>query len=584
MSYVQKQGLKWALGALNEFRGAVQVRPRQNLFRFFLLKALGVRQEKVAEAREIGTPDFRAATARFLEVTFDGDPTAARTGGASLYFNPFTFEYPHAAGGSDFAVGTMWTRCETWRKNGFIDFKEAGGKRRIVFQPDYVAKLKKSLGGKRIPAVALAAFFFRRPEDSEIEAATVATTADLGRLLEETFSLTPEETRELFDFESPDAKLEIFGTAPQSRVEVLDLLADIAPLPSNDGGDDALGGDKGTPSVGVKWKEVDLEKSEPCGLLGLGDAFRQAVAALRSGRNVIFIGPPGTGKTELAICLCQSLGAEYDLVTATSDWTTYDTIGAYMPDPEKGGDLDFMPALVTRALASRRWLLIDEINRADIDKAFGELFTLLSGRAVRLPFRKRVDGKGFQGVVLGDGEEDEYSIPVPEDWRIVGTMNTFDKASLFQLSYAFMRRFAFIDVPVPSEENFSQVLEGKASKSLADCSEDFARGCLALLKAVFCPPGGDTGLAGAGVPVGPSIPLDAVKYIREKYVDQPGLAPKAAVLEALKMFLFPQFEGRENRHEKIREMLKGALSLNATELADLDSTLATWTGYEPSSD
>ena len=40
-------------------------------------------------------------------------------------------------------------------------------------------------------------------------------------------------------------------------------------------------------------------------------------------------------------------------------------------------------------MTQKRVLIIDEINRADIDKAFGELFTLLSGNNVDLPYLKR---------------------------------------------------------------------------------------------------------------------------------------------------------------------------------------------------
>lgn len=52
-----------------------------------------------------------------------------------------------------------------------------------------------------------------------------------------------------------------------------------------------------------------------------------------------------------------------------------------------------------------------------------------------------------ESKVNGDIQKNE--LVVPNDWRIIGTMNTIDKSSLFEMSYAFMRRFAFIPVGVP---------------------------------------------------------------------------------------------------------------------------------------
>lgn len=584
MTFVQEPGLTWAIKELGAFRQSVGApRPLQNLFRFFLLKSLGVRQGKTASAVELGTPDFRDACSRFLKVGFPDDPTLSRAGGITRYFNPFTFDYPKASGGSDFAVGTMWTRCETWRANGFIEFEETekGPKRRIAFQPSYVTLLSESIHGKKIPALALAAFFFRRADDANVELGSIKAGGDLLKLFEKTFRLSPAEKAQLFDFDVKGAPLEMLGERQLSRMEALNVLLEAAPLEEDGDYPNAAGELRGA----VDWPQVDVKKTDPCGLLGLGDAFQRAVGALRSGRNVIFTGPPGSGKTELAVCVCQSFGVAFDLATATADWTTYETIGAYMPDPTAKGDgaLDFMPGLVARALASGHWLVIDEINRADIDKAFGELFTLFSGKTVRLPFRKR-HGEKLLDVVLGEAGGDVYAIPVPPDWRIIGTMNTFDKASLFQLSYAFMRRFAFIDVPVPARPVFERILREGGLKILSGCPEVFREASIGFLKAVFCPDAVGAGLPGARAEVGPAIPLDAIKYIRERHQDNPEIAPKVAVREALELFLLPQFEGRDTRHIKVQRALSEALELTVEESARLEMVLAGWTGYEPSAE
>jgi MoxR-like ATPase len=105
------------------------------------------------------------------------------------------------------------------------------------------------------------------------------------------------------------------------------------------------------------------------------------------------------------------------------------------------------------------WVVVDELNRADLDKAFGEMFTLLSGKRATLPFK---DKENRRFVILPPGEAadvEEHPVRLQQDWRMIGTMNTFDKASLFQLSFAFMRRFAFVDVAPPEREDFRSLLD-----------------------------------------------------------------------------------------------------------------------------
>ena len=75
--------------------------------------------------------------------------------------------------------------------------------------------------------------------------------------------------------------------------------------------------------------------------------LEEAVTALRAGKHLAS-GPPGTGKSTVAEALCRAVvGNQYEVATGTADWTTFDTIGGYMPS---GDGLEFEPGIVLRCL------------------------------------------------------------------------------------------------------------------------------------------------------------------------------------------------------------------------------------------
>lgn len=270
-------------------------------------------------------------------------------------------------------------------------------------------------------------------------------------------------------------------------------------------------------------------------------------------------------------------------VPATDQWTTFETIGGYFPMPtedDSSDRLDFLPGAVVDSLEKGKCLIIDEINRADIDKAFGELFTLLSGNTVTLPYRRRSGEGKFHRIRLQVGsavveDEDSDVIVVPAWWRIIGSMNDADKASLKRLSMAFVRRFAFVPIDLPPPDAYAEMIKDAVAKTeAAKSAVGDMDGLANLLIDLFGSAG--LGLGSIGLPLGPAFPLSMIRHADSEYRLDPYRSLEAILTSALELYVVPQLQGRSDLHEDAAALFRTFIP---TAPDAFERHLAVWTGY-----
>ena len=299
------------------------------------------------------------------------------------------------------------------------------------------------------------------------------------------------------------------------------------------------------------------------------EVYTQVRAALKSGkRHLMFYGPPGTGKTSLAELVAGALHTSHKMVTGSADWSSQDVIGGYQPTG--GGGIRFTKGVLLEHF--NQPLIIDELNRCDIDRVLGPLFTVLSGQPTTLPYLvDPANDKSERFVILPEYKLDaaDHECSPTQDWRLLATINSIDKASLYQMSYALTRRFAWILVDAPAD---LRAFVCEFCAPLATAAGTIPTDAPIPLAAIWT-------AVNSVRPMGAAPFIDAIGYCRAIVPDFDFFTAatgemKGIFLGAFQVFVLPMLDGIA--HEEAQAVADGvarAIGLTGDDMVDLTRRL-----------
>ncbi|MGP9706659.1 AAA family ATPase [Brachybacterium sp. AOP42-C2-15] len=215
---------------------------------------------------------------------------------------------------------------------------------------------------------------------------------------------------------------------------------------------------------------------------------RMVEVAIASSRAVLLVGPPGTGKTEILEQIVDKIdrdparfgftsdGIDTSWVTPEEEWTFEKLV---LGETVENGEISSVEGDLLQAIRLNQWLVLDETNRADMDRVLGGVLTWLSGKKVRVGSRRQIDKPAVPVYLdwIEQAESEVREIDTPPsieysagtEWRVLGTYNAVDAQRVFRMGQALSRRFKHVPVPPASRADFERIIAGHVvDESLLD--------------------------------------------------------------------------------------------------------------------
>lgn len=340
------------------------------------------------------------------------------------------------------------------------------------FAPNYIDMLYSDfLKGHRISLQKLAAWYFRfyafDVDDEWAEKLTADNFETFTRIctkkLIEDFNLTADELSTMFDANDGIIKYSQTGiTGEEIRLkfayennanpEVFPLTAPVSYMPSD---------------IGITREEV-TNLSAPHGNNITEEELSELLFDIK---QVVLSGPPGTGKSYISDKVKMKFDYSY-LIQFHPNLTYEQFIGGSTFDengvvhPKAGFFLEFCHEAEKTENSNKKYLfMIDEINRGNVSKIFGETILALDREyTVQLPT-----------ALMSKDSTTIEKFKIPENVYILATMNSADR-SIALVDYAIRRRFAFVDFypnseVVDFESDYSLLVDIKVGKVMDGINE-----------------------------------------------------------------------------------------------------------------
>jgi 5-methylcytosine-specific restriction protein B len=437
-TFISITRIKNAIVRLSDWRGTVKQQSVAHIFPLLAFLEKGVNTSAPVVFEE--SDDF-AFFDRYCKASAVADKP---------YFDPFIREFrisshPH----SNIATARKNTFQNRWRaatlstESGSSEWKLAEN-----FAELFGAKLFPRSGGGRINVIDVACWLFRNEEFPDN-----ATSESVRERFRERFPMSNSDFDILFEYRPEPAKALFVGEAPTTS-EVNLAIESLAFDTASNMGALALATQEES-SAGEGLPEDDPILIEVKGLLGIGTS------------GIILRGAPGTGKSwyadRIALSLTDCDRSRIFRVQFHPSFTYEDFFDGYLPSETTKSGFEITGKIFRKAIAKATEtsgavvLLIDEINRGNTAKIFGEALTYIEHGWRNVKFVPR----------LGTEE-----ISVPSNLIVLATMNPHDR-SITPLDMALLRRFDQIEIPPNGETATDFLVEAGMSVSHAALVADW---------------------------------------------------------------------------------------------------------------